>query len=136
MEKQRPMVGIGVLINKKGSILLGKRINVHGEGTWSPPGGHLEFGESPIICAKREVLEECGVTANNWRDGAYTNDMFEVENKHYITIFVLADWVSKDPKILEPDKCSEWKWFDKNNLPNKLFLPLKNLLDTGYKLPE
>jgi 8-oxo-dGTP diphosphatase len=134
MGEKRPKVGIGVLINKNGKILLGKRINAHGEGTWSPPGGHLEFGETPLDCAKREVAEECGVIASNWRKGPYTNDIFEIESAHYVTLFVLANWESKEPSILEPDKCTQWKWFDIKDLPKNLFLPIKNLLNSGYSL--
>ena len=55
---ERPKVGVGVIIVKEGKILLGKRKNAHGEGTWCPPGGHLELGESYEECAKRETFEE------------------------------------------------------------------------------
>jgi ADP-ribose pyrophosphatase YjhB (NUDIX family) len=30
-------------------------------GKWLPPGGHLELNETPVECAKREVLEETGL---------------------------------------------------------------------------
>lgn len=29
----------------------------------------------------------------------------------------------------EPEKLEEWKWFNMDNLPNNLFLPLQRLLD-------
>ena len=33
----RPKVGVGVIVRKDGKILLGKRRNAHGDGTWSFP---------------------------------------------------------------------------------------------------
>lgn len=30
------------------------------------PGGYLETNEEPILCAKRELLEETGITAAKW----------------------------------------------------------------------
>lgn len=46
MDKKIPRVGIGVFIFKNNKFLMGCRKGAHGEGTWSIPGGHLEFGES------------------------------------------------------------------------------------------
>ena len=124
----RPKVGVGVLLIKNSKILLGKRKNAHGAGTWSPPGGHLEFGESFEECAMREVLEETGMQVKTTRRYSVTNDIFTYEHKHYITIFMIADSFIGEPKVLEPDKCESWEWFDVHNLPDNLFKPLENLL--------
>jgi 8-oxo-dGTP diphosphatase len=132
MDKNRPRVGVGVIILKGGKILLGKRKNAHGDGDWSPTGGHLEFGESLEHCAEREVLEEAGVKIRNIRFATITNDIFEKENLHYITIIMLADHVSGEPKLLEPDKFTEWGWFSWDNMPQPLFLPIRNLLKSGF----
>lgn len=129
--RQRPRVGVGVIVIKDGKFLLGKKKGVHGEGSWSFPGGHLEFGESLENCAIREVVEETGIKIKNIRKFSYTNDIFFKENKHYITCFFLADYDSGDVKILEPNKCEKWDWFEWENLPKPLFIPLQNLLKEG-----
>ncbi len=51
---QKPLVGVGVLVFKDNKILMGRRKGSHGAGTWAPPGGHLEFGETPEDCAHNE----------------------------------------------------------------------------------
>lgn len=62
---ERPKVGIGVIVRKEGKVLLGKRKNSHGAGSWAFPGGHLEYGESWEECARREVKEETGIAIKN-----------------------------------------------------------------------
>ncbi len=127
-QKSYPRIGVGVIIfNNQNKILLGKRKNAHGDGDWAPPGGHLEFGETPIECAKRELCEETGLKLLHSRELSFTNDIFFEDNKHYITIFVQGI-VDGEPKVLEPDKCSEWKWFDWDALPFPLFLSFSNLI--------
>jgi 8-oxo-dGTP diphosphatase len=68
MEKQRPKVGVGIMIlNNRGEVLLGKRhddaekasSDLHGEGAWTMPGGKLDFQETLIDGAIRETAEEC-----------------------------------------------------------------------------
>jgi len=127
MEKY-PRVGLGVYILKEGKVLLGKRKGSHGNGFWSAPGGHLEFGESWEECAKRETLEEAGLEIKNIRFVGLTNDLHENEDKHYVTIALLADYVSGEAKVLEPEKLEKWDWFSWDNLPSPLFLPMQNLL--------
>ena len=122
-----PRVGLGVIIIKENKVLLGKRKNAHGEGDWCFPGGHLEFGEKWEKCAKRETREETGIEIKNIRFGAVTNDIFKKEKKHYITIYVVADYRSGRVIIGEPEKSEEWKWFNWDNLPKLLFLPIRNL---------
>ncbi len=125
-------VGIGVFIFKNGKFLIGHRQGSHGEGTWALPGGHLEFGESFEQTAVREVLEENGLQIENLKIGAVTNDIFEVENKHYVTIWMTSHWKSGEPEILEPHKCLEWRWVDFDTLPKPLFLAWNQLFDSQF----
>jgi 8-oxo-dGTP diphosphatase len=123
-----PKIGLGVLILKRNMLLLGKRIDGHGKNTWQSAGGHLEFGESFKTCAQREIKEEIGIKVKNIKFVTATNDVFEKENKHYVTIFMVCEYVSGEPTTLEPTKCKEWRWFDKNKLPESLFLPYDQIL--------
>jgi 8-oxo-dGTP diphosphatase len=130
----RPKVGVAIYLqNAQGMFLVGKRKGSHGNGTWAFPGGHLEYGESIIDCAKRELLEETGVNSSdilNIKEIGYTNDIFDIEKKHYITILVEV-LIKDNVKImnLEPDKCDEWRWTTVTNLPMPLFTPLENFIN-------
>ena len=132
MDQQKPKVGVGVVIKKEGKVLLGKRKGAHGEGSWSFPGGHLEFGETPETCARREVSEEVGIEIKNIKPATFTNDIFEKEQKHYITVYVTAEYATGEVAVMEPDKCEEWRWFSWAALPDPLFIPIGNLLKQGY----
>ncbi len=131
MQTNQVRVGVGVLIVRDGRVLLGKRAGSHGAGTWAPPGGHLDVGESIAACAAREVLEETGLVVEETRAGPYTSDVFVAENRHYITLFVVAR-CSGEPALLEPDKCTEWGWYRWTDLPAPLFQSLANLHATGF----
>lgn len=121
-------IGVGVLIFNQNRILLGRRRGSHGAGDWATPGGHLEFGESPERCGQREVLEETGLTLNDTIKGPFTHDCFVQENRHYITLFLLAHDVTGTPELREPEKCEGWHWFPLTTLPSPLFSPLETLL--------
>ncbi len=116
-------VGVACFIWKDGKFLVASRRNAHGDGTWALPGGHLEFHESWAECAAREVMEETGMRIKDLRFLAATNDIFESENKHYVTIWMESDWESGEPSIMEPDKCTEQIWSTFKDLPEPLFLP-------------
>ncbi|MBU1082983.1 NUDIX domain-containing protein [Patescibacteria group bacterium] len=128
MGYNRPKVGVGVIVIQDDKVLLGKRKNAHGEGSWAFPGGHLEMNETLEECSKRETTEEAGIEIKNIKPLTFTNDIFKEENKHYITCFVTADYDSGEVSVMEPDKCEEWGWFEWNNLPQPLFLTIQNLL--------
>ncbi|MBP6858842.1 MAG: NUDIX domain-containing protein [Candidatus Pacebacteria bacterium] len=127
-----PRVGIAVFIFREGKFLMLKRKGSHGSGTWSVPGGHLEFGESFEDTVRRETLEETVLSVRNIRFGAVTNDHFEAEQKHYVTVWMVSDYESGEASIMEPEKCDELGWFDFDTLPSPLFLPWNQLLNSEF----
>lgn len=128
----RPLVGIGVFVFRNGKFMMGWRKSSHGANTWTLPGGHMEFGESPEETAVREVMEETGMTIKNVRFGAITNDFFENDNKHYVTIWMMSDWGSGEPTITEPDKTVDQRWYDFDTLPDPLFPSWNQLPNSGF----
>ena len=128
-QEKQAQVGVSVLINKGDRILLEKRQHTHGAGTWGPPSGHIDYGETPEQTAMRETKEETTVTTDNLKFRVITNDVFEKEQKHYITVWFDANYVSGEPKVSAPEEESEVGWFTWDNLPQPLFLPLQHLLE-------
>jgi 8-oxo-dGTP diphosphatase len=133
-EIMRPKVGVATFVVKDGRFIMLRRRGAHGQGTWGLPGGHLEFGESWEECAKREVDEEVGLKLKNIRFFAATNDVFEAEDKHYITIFMLADWSGGVASNKEPHRSTEIDWFTFASMPDDVFLPIENLKQTHKSL--
>lgn len=120
-------VGVGVIIIRNGKVLMGKRIGSHGRGSWSPPGGHVEFNEDPEDTAVRETFEETGLKVHSPRFVAITSDIYKKEKKHYITLYYICKYRSGEARIMEPDKFEGWGWFKWNKLPTPIFLAIKDL---------
>ena len=83
------------------------------------PGGKLHYGESFEQGAIREVVEETGIQIQNPKVIAVNQDLNE--HAHFITVGLLSENCEEEPKVMEPDKCVEWKWCDIDNLPEQMF---------------
>lgn len=132
MDEKEPQVGIGVIIRKDDKVLIGKRINAHHANVWSVPGGHLEFGETLAECARREVMEETGIEIKNIQNGPYVEDVFMKEQKHYISIFMIADYKSGMVELCEPDKCAGWEWRTWDDLPKNISVWLQKIRKNNF----
>jgi 8-oxo-dGTP diphosphatase len=132
MMKKRPGAGMGVIVLREGKVLLLRRKNIVGDGTWCFPGGHIEMNETFEETAKRETMEESGIKIKNVKVVGVTNDLVEKDKNHYITVFVQSDYDSGEEKLMEPNKSSEIGWFNWNKLPQPLFLPIENLLKQNF----
>lgn len=134
---QKIGVGIGVMILKDGKVLLGKRNSdpqkadseLHGEKTWTMPGGKVHFKESFEETACREILEETGVKVDKEKLKviSLTNDI--VKDAHFITVGLLCEDFKGEPKVMEPDEITEWKWFSLDNLPSPIFFPSRKIIN-------
>jgi 8-oxo-dGTP diphosphatase len=92
----------------------------------------------PVSCARSllvQVLEETGISVTDVRFATAENSVFAAQQKHYVTVFMLASAPQDaEPQLLEPDKCTGWRWIDWALLQQlkSLFQPLQQLVDRGY----
>lgn len=136
-EKPKVGVGVGVMILREGKVLLGKRHDdptkadsaLNGAGKWTMPGGKLHFGETLEECSKREVEEETGIKLSKADVLCLNQDI--IETAHFITIGLIAE-TDNEPKVMEPNEITEWRWFDLDNLPSPMYFPSVKILE-NYK---
>lgn len=137
MKQQKIGVGVGIMILKDSKVLLGKRHSdpkkadseLHGEGTWTMPGGKLLFGESFEQAAWREVWEETGVkiSQEKLKVISLSNDI--VKDAHHVTVGLLYEGFDGEPRVMEPDEIIKWQWFPLDKIPKPLFMPSEKLLN-------
>ena len=124
------LVGAGIIIYKDGKILLQMR---NDNGCWAIHGGAVEIGEVVEEAAKRELLEETGLTANSLElFGVYSGEdrFFTYPNGDEVYMIGVV-YVCKDfsgDLVMETDELSDLKWFDINALPEGIHPPNKRLL--------
>jgi len=139
MEKKKVGVGFGVMVMDGDKILLGLRNEnpnkadtaFHEEGTWTMPGGKLDYGESFEIGGVREVKEETNLNVEEIEVFCVQNDMNEFA--HFVTIGMIAKKYSGDVEAMEPDEIVEWRWFDLDNLPAKIYFPSAKCIEKYKK---
>lgn len=128
MQEFGPRVGAAIfVVREDGKFIFQKRQGSHGSGSWSTPGGHVEFGEDPMETCRRETLEETGCSVHDIAFVTMTNDFFPDDNKHYVTLWYVGRWDGNEPRILEPEKCTEQRWVAPDALPRPTFLAYDNL---------
>ncbi len=61
--------------------------------------------------------------------------IIEAEKKaHWVAMSYLCKITNGEPKIMEPDKASEMRWFKLDNLPDKLTITTKKAVEDYKKL--
>jgi 8-oxo-dGTP diphosphatase len=116
-----------LIINPEGKILMGKRIQECGNGTYTMPGGKLEKGESILIGGWRESREECNLDLLSGRIITTHFDTFkdQMTLTFGVVCYEYTGWV----KNMEPKLIKEWEWFDPLFLPKAIFFPNRGLID-------
>jgi 8-oxo-dGTP diphosphatase len=115
-------VGVGAIVVEGHRVLLLKRRRAPEAGLWGIQGGAVEFGESVQQAVKRELVEELGVQCEKVRLLGVTDHILPEEGVHWVSPVFLVRIVSGRPKNAEPEKHSELRWFDLEDLPEGVTL--------------
>lgn len=101
------------------------------DGHWAAAAaGHVERGETAFDAAEREALEEIGVsdlalefltTMQRTRGGEPIDERVDF-------FFTARSWRG-EPRIIEPDKCADMRWFPLDDLPEPVVPHERQVLD-------
>jgi 8-oxo-dGTP pyrophosphatase MutT (NUDIX family) len=132
-EERRPASPHGTVLNvigvhlylerADGTVLLGLRHpdSAFAPSTWHVLAGHCEQ-ESAITCLIREAREEAGLHIER-RDVELVHVVHHIDragDQPRMGLFFRARTWSGEPELREPDKCTQWTFWDPAALPHDL----------------
>jgi 8-oxo-dGTP pyrophosphatase MutT (NUDIX family) len=119
------------LIPIKGNkVLLSRRYQTGWmDGKYSLIAGHIDGNESVFTAMIREASEEAGIRVRK-KDLIPVKIMHRKSDREYIDFFFVAKKWNGTPKIMEPEKCDDLRWFPLNKLPRNLLAYVKEVIDS------
>lgn len=99
----------GIVKDRMGRLLLIKRYK-----RWDAPKGHFEPCETPELCARREINEECGIVCGNTiAELSPTYHIYKFKKEYYLkkTYWFLFDYSGKGkttPQLEEGITQADW----------------------------
>lgn len=123
------ILGFGVVIIKDQKVLLGYQTRSYEEPCWAFPGGKVDDEETINQAVIREVKEECGLEVSEIEFITFFEDIFQ-DTTHVISLVVKVNNFQGQPKVLEPEKCQKWEWFDVDDIPENKTENLSRLIDS------
>lgn len=110
---QSPKIGALAVVLHQDQVLLVQRSKQPDAGLWGFPGGHVEWGETVLEAAQRELLEETSVIAQS---SHYLKNLDLVRRtpdglivSHYLLVGVACQYRSGTPKA--GDDAMDARWF-------------------------
>lgn len=129
---QQPKLGVALIILNGSKVLIGQRKNLPMIDSWQLPGGWVFDDESEQQAGLRHLAffpeMECSVLEFI----TWTNNRFE-DGVHSLSLYYQTQCTNaKKVSLTLNDDCQNWRWVDWEDLPQKLFLPLKLLKSSGF----
>jgi 8-oxo-dGTP diphosphatase len=105
--QQLPTLGASACVWKDGKVLLVQRAKPP-LGLWSLPGGRVEFGETALAAAERELLEESGVTADLTAFVGFYEVIWESPPFHYAIACYGGFWTAGEANAASDALDARW----------------------------
>lgn len=137
MKIGKDYIGVGVgafILNDNNELLLQKRAVPPEKDYWCIPDGRLEMFETLEHAVIRETKEETDLEVEVIRLMGVCDHIIKNENAHWVAMSYLCKIKKGEPKIMEPNKAFDMKWFKLNDLPEKLTITAKKALDNYQKI--
>jgi mutator protein MutT len=116
-------VGVGaVIVDDQGRLFLARRgpKAKNERGLWEFPGGSVEFGEKLAEALQREIREEYDLQIAVGELLDVVDHILIDEGQHWVSPTFICTIVAGEPRIAEPEKCTEIGWFLPDEMPDNL----------------
>ncbi len=133
MKPGKDFIGVGVgafILNDKNEflMLLRSKDSKVEPGTWMIPGGKVEFNEVMEETLKREAKEEIGVDIEVENLICAVNHILPEEGQHWVAPTFRCRIKDGEPRVVEPHKHDEVKWFSLDKMPENVSKSTKIVL--------
>ena len=133
----RPFVGIGIVVIKGDRVLLCRRGKPPNVGSWTLPGGAQDVGETCEAAARRELLEETGLTVGELHFCAHVDTIRrDADGRvrfHYTILDFAGRWVDGAP--VAASDVSEVEWAPLEALePYNLWSEAQRIIEIARRL--
>jgi 8-oxo-dGTP diphosphatase len=128
-ERHQVVIALFVAFLKDDKVLLSRRLNTgFMDDSYDLPAGHLEHSETLKDAAVREVNEEIGLDLKPENLRLFHISQTKYSGSPYINFMFIADnWIG-EPRICEPDKSDDLRFFNLKELPTKITPHVKEAL--------
>ncbi len=109
-----PKVAATVLVTWQGQMLLVRRAVDPQRGRWCFPGGYVDFGEDPLVAARRECQEEAGIAVGSL-------ELLDLTFNGQVIIITYLAKLGEQITPLAGDDADLAGWFPPDNLPPLAF---------------